>query len=323
MAQQHSALTGANLHNPKGIGVETHSTSSLIISQSAGGHVGAVTASANIVPSSTNTYSLGNANLIWKEIFVSTGSIKFMDNGGNVVQAITADSNGINMGTGRISGSATSTGSFGRLEVIGNGNIDGNLTLGGNITIGDADSDSIAINADFTSNLIPNTDNNVDIGSASKQWKDLYVNGIGYIDQLGTDADPVAVFVSSGELDGVTLGGESQVTITDADMNGGTIDGVTIGVSSATTGNFTNVTGSVVSASTAIFTNLSGSSANIDGGTIDSITSLTAAGNLDIGAHDLRAATITADGLTSGRVVFAGTNGVLSDDSDMSFSGDT
>ena len=75
MAQQHSALTGANLHNPKGIGVETHSTSSLIISQSAGGHVGAVTASANIVPSSTNTYSLGNANLIWKELFVSTGKV--------------------------------------------------------------------------------------------------------------------------------------------------------------------------------------------------------------------------------------------------------
>ena len=37
----------------------------------------------------------------------------------------------------------------------------------------------------------------------------------------------------------------------------------------------------------------------------------------DIGAHDLRAQTITADGLTSGRIVFAGTNGVLSDDSDL------
>ena len=50
---------------------------------------------------------------------------------------------------------------------------------------------------------------------------------------------------------------------------------------------------------------------------------MTAGGDLDIGSHDLRAATLTADGLTSGRVVFAGTNGVLSDDSDFSFSTDT
>ena len=63
--------------------------------------------------------------------------------------------------------------------------------------------------------------------------------------------------------------------------------------------------------------------ADINGGTIDGITSLTAGGNLDIGAHDLRAATLTADGLTSGRVVFAGTAGVLSDDADLTFATDT
>jgi len=49
------------------------------------------------------------------------------------------------------------------------------------------------------------------------------------------------------------------------------------------------------------------------------VTSLVATGNLDIGAFDLRAATLTADGLTATRVVFAGANGVLSDDSDMTF----
>ncbi len=62
---------------------------------------------------------------------------------------------------------------------------------------------------------------------------------------------------------------------------------------------------------------------DIDGGTVDAITSLTVASNVDIGSYDLRAGTLTADGLTSGRVVFAGTNGVLSDDSDLSFSGAT
>ena len=42
--------------------------------------------------------------------------------------------------------------------------------------------------------------------------------------------------------------------------------------------------------------------------------------NWDAGSYDIRAATVTPDGLTAGRVVFAGTNGVLSDDSDLTFS---
>ena len=45
--------------------------------------------------------------------------------------------------------------------------------------------------------------------------------------------------------------------------------------------------------------------------------------NADIGAYDFRAQTLTADALTATRVVFAGTNGVLSDDSDFTFATDT
>ena len=64
---------------------------------------------------------------------------------------------------------------------------------------------------------------------------------------------------------------------------------------------------------------LTAGTVDINGGTIDGITSLTAGGDLDIGSHDFRAATLTADGLTSGRVPFAGTAGLLSDDSDLTF----
>ena len=64
-------------------------------------------------------------------------------------------------------------------------------------------------------------------------------------------------------------------------------------------------------------------SPDINGGTVDAITSLTVANNVDIGAYDLRAATLTADGLTSGRVPFATTNGQLTDDSDLTFATDT
>ena len=66
---------------------------------------------------------------------------------------------------GDISGSVSSTGSFGYL------NVDGDAVIGGNITIGDADSDSLSISADLTCNIIPNEDSTYDLGSSSKNWR--------------------------------------------------------------------------------------------------------------------------------------------------------
>ena len=80
--------------------------------------------------------------------------------------------------TENISGSYTSTGSFGRLQVAGNTSLIGDITIGGNMTFGDADSDSLSISADLTSNLIPDADSTYDIGSSSKNWR------FGYIEQL-------------------------------------------------------------------------------------------------------------------------------------------
>ena len=63
------------------------------------------------------------------------------------------------------------------------------------------------------------------------------------------------------------------------------------------------------------------SKVDINGGTVDSISSLTASGDLDIGAHGFRASTLTADSQTSGRVAIYSTNGLLSESSDLTFSG--
>ncbi len=62
---------------------------------------------------------------------------------------------------------------------------------------------------------------------------------------------------------------------------------------------------------------------NIDGATVDSVTSLTAAANLDIGSYTLRASNFLADSQTATQVSFYGTDGVLSGDSDMTFATDT
>lgn len=67
----------------------------------------------------------------------------------------------------------------------------------------------------FTSTIVPNADDSLDIGSSAAQWKDLYIDGIAYIDQIGTDGDPTAsAFISGGEIDGVVIGGESAAAAT-------------------------------------------------------------------------------------------------------------
>ena len=66
----------------------------------------------------------------------------------------------------------------------------------------------------FTGTIVPNADDSLDIGSSATQWKDLYIDGIAYIDQLGTDADPSTAYISGGEIDGAVIGGESAAAAT-------------------------------------------------------------------------------------------------------------
>lgn len=71
-------------------------------------------------------------------------------------------------------------------DVTINGNLDvtGNITLGGNITVGDADTDSININADLTSDIIPNASGTFDLGASGKEWQNIYLTN-GLIDNNG------------------------------------------------------------------------------------------------------------------------------------------
>jgi len=69
--------------------------------------------------------------------------------------------------TGNITGS--------NLKLTGNAVIDGNITLGGNITVGDANTDYITFGAEVSSSIIPDVNNAFDLGSSSKQWRNLYV----------------------------------------------------------------------------------------------------------------------------------------------------
>jgi hypothetical protein len=171
------------------------------------------------------------------------------------------------------------------------------INLTGDTTIGDGDSDNITINADVNSNIIPNTDNTFDLGSASKQWKDLYVNGIGYIDQLGTDADPIAIYASSGEIDGTAIGSESASTGAFTTINAsGNITGNLVGnVTGNVSGTAATVTGAAQSAITSVgtLTTLTVDDMTLNGSTIS-----------DAGAFDIDAGGVIKLDAGGGQIQF-------------------
>ena len=67
---------------------------------------------------------------------------------------------------------------YGDTRVNGNIHATGNIRTDGNITIGDQDTDSLTINADVASNLIPDVSNTYNLGSATKRWNNAYANNL-------------------------------------------------------------------------------------------------------------------------------------------------
>ena len=77
----------------------------------------------------------------------------------------------------------------------------GNVTFkGGTIGLGDSITDNIVFNADVDSNFIPDDDDTYDIGSSDQQWKDIYIDGVAYIDDLSVDSQ-VGVYATITTLD--------------------------------------------------------------------------------------------------------------------------
>ena len=80
------------------------------------------------------------------------------------------------------------------LTVDGNIGVGGNLTVtgtttfnGGTLNLGNAATDNVVFGGEVDSNIIPDDDNSFDLGSSSKEWKDLYVDGVAYLDSVESD----------------------------------------------------------------------------------------------------------------------------------------
>lgn len=155
---------------------------------------------------------------------------------------------------------------------------DGTAAEGGPITVLGPAQEYIGGASDFT----PKTTNTYDLGSLSLQWKDLYVDGVAYLDSVDIDA--------------------------------GAIDGTPIGANSASTGAFTNITASgtlsVIGVATIDLSTISstGDLAVADGGTgagtaAGARTNLGLVIGTDVQAYDAGLADIAGLAVTDGNFI--------------------
>ena len=104
---------------------------------------------------------------------------------------------------------------FANLDVGGNVTVTGTTTFnGGTLTLGDANTDNIVFGGEVDSNIIPDDDGSYDLGSSTKEWKDIFIDGTAHIDTLDVDEN-------AGIIGNLTLTGN-------ADFNGDLdVDGTT------------------------------------------------------------------------------------------------
>ena len=87
----------------------------------------------------------------------------------------------------------------------GNLTVAGNATISGNLTFGDAATDTINLAADVASNILPSADNTYDIGATGAEWKDIYINGVAYVDAIDLNGTSItATAAELNTLDGIT-----------------------------------------------------------------------------------------------------------------------
>ena len=187
--------------------------------------------------------------------------------------------------------------------------------------------------------IVPVTDNDVDLGAVGAEFKDIYIDGIGYIDTIQVHENATIAG---------TLGVTGLSTLASVDINGGNIDGTiigaatpaavtattvtsTAGITGNVTGNLTgnvtgntagthtgsvvgNVTGNVTSSGTSTFATVDINGGAIDGTTIGSstkaaggFTTVTTTGQATLASADINGGTV--DGAVIGATTPAAITG--------------
>ncbi len=177
---------------------------------------------------------------------------------------------------------ATTVDINGAVDVSGNLGVGGNLTVtgtttfnGGTLTLGDADTDNIVFGGEVDSNIIPDDDDTYDLGSSSKEWQDLFIDGTANIDSLVADTADI----NGGTIDGAVIGGASAAAITGTAITGTSFVIGSADISEAELETIDGITAGTVAVSKAVVVD-----SNKD---IGSFRNITLTGELDAGSLDV------------------------------------
>ena len=202
---------------------------------------------SSVIPSANATYNLGSTTNEWQNLFID---------GTAEIDQLNADSVDINSGNidNTVIGATTAVaGSFSTLSASGNTALSGDLSVNGNTTLGNVATDIITATAEFATSLVPSTDGTRDLGSSTKEWRNLYIDGVAQVDSLVADTADI----NGGTIDNATIGATTassgafttvsssgQATLATVDINGGVIDDTAIGATTPSSGAFTTVSAS-------------------------------------------------------------------------------
>ena len=124
-----------------------------------------ISSAINLVPSQANIPTVRVPKLQAGQIVLSTNTITNSSTNGDV--------NFSPNGTGQLVVNSNTL-------INGNLHATGNITADGNLALGDANTDGITFNADFTSSILPDITNTYDLGSGptgrNLRWRTLYAN---------------------------------------------------------------------------------------------------------------------------------------------------
>jgi len=146
------------------------------------------------------------------------GDVFFKDDG-TTYGSVTNGSGNIIIKSGTstmLTGSGTDATFNNDLTVENDLTVDGATSLNGNVDLGDANTDTISFTGRVDTNIVPSTDNTRDLGTSALQFRDLYIDGTAYIDNLDADSAEIGDINITGST--IDVNGDLTLKSTTGDI---------------------------------------------------------------------------------------------------------
>ena len=181
----------------------------------ADGTVTFTSAFTNIASSSTLTFTSGGHTTIIDGSYIQQDNVKLS---GNTIESTTGALN-LDADNGQIN-------LLDNVSITGDLDVTGDVSIGGNITIGDQTTDTLSIVAAITSDIIPQTTNTYNLGSAAKNWNTVYSSTINVDGNIRIENNLITTQTTNSNLQ-LSGAGTGSVEIENFRINDNTITNTT------------------------------------------------------------------------------------------------